>query len=63
MSNIQTLRFRRPIQKDQNEYAPKSVATRHTAMSEASKVVLKPSDVNNIQVISLARRVEDLSLE
>jgi hypothetical protein len=29
MSNIQTLRFRRPIKKDQNEYAPKSVAARH----------------------------------
>ncbi|KAI0278179.1 Alg9-like mannosyltransferase family-domain-containing protein [Russula aff. rugulosa BPL654] len=32
MSNIQTLRFRRPIEKDQNEYAPKSVAARHTGI-------------------------------
>jgi len=32
MSNIQTLRFRRPIEKGQNEYAPKSVAARHTGI-------------------------------
>lgn len=32
MSNVQTLRFRRPIEKDQNEYAPKSVAARHTGI-------------------------------
>ncbi|KAH9982783.1 asparagine-linked glycosylation 9 protein isoform a [Lactifluus volemus] len=32
MSNIQTLRFRRPIEKDKNEYAPKPVAARHTGI-------------------------------
>lgn len=32
MSGIQTLRFRRPIEKDQNEYAPKPVAARHTGI-------------------------------
>ncbi|KAI9512479.1 asparagine-linked glycosylation 9 protein isoform a [Russula earlei] len=32
MSKIQTLRFRRPIEKNQNEYAPKPVAARHTGI-------------------------------
>ncbi|KAI0257241.1 asparagine-linked glycosylation 9 protein isoform a [Lactifluus subvellereus] len=32
MSKIQTLRFRRPIEKDKNEYAPKPVAARHTGI-------------------------------
>ncbi|KAI0308111.1 asparagine-linked glycosylation 9 protein isoform a [Multifurca ochricompacta] len=32
MSKIQTLRFRRPIEKDRNEYAPKPVAARHTGI-------------------------------
>ncbi|KAI0274963.1 asparagine-linked glycosylation 9 protein isoform a [Gloeopeniophorella convolvens] len=32
MSKIQTLRFRRPIDKDKNEFAPKPVAARHTGI-------------------------------
>lgn len=32
MSGVQTLRFRRPIEKEKNEYAPKPVAARHTGI-------------------------------
>jgi hypothetical protein len=32
MADIQTLRFRRPIERDKNEYAPKPVAARHTGI-------------------------------
>jgi hypothetical protein len=32
MSKIQTLRFRRPIDKDKDEYVPKPIAERHTGM-------------------------------